>query len=402
MYSNSRKLKYFIVFAVFLALAVWKRRGIINYYKVFEYKASWGFYKLLGEKTGRNHFQYDKKEVFENAVFEQPMMIRELPEFPDIFFVAEKRGRILKTDLSGRHREVFVDLSEKIADEYYHGLHSFAFHPKDSVVAVSYSVYRKTRTANGTGVTQLFSYGRKGADTRRTALVYRHSLKDHFGGALEFDREGHLFISTGDFGSAMEDNVAQDPGSLGGKILRLKINGLSGEIPLDNPFLADKFAKKEIWATGFRNPFRMSFLENGKTLVVADVGQYDIEEIDIVKAGGNYGWNVKEGTRTYHNTKNKTNFTDPVYEYKHGIEGFSITGGLVYDGEKFPELRNKYIFGDFITGRVWSVDLSDKRPHAELLMKNAGGITSFYQTSSGEIFWTDFSTNKIYKLVNSP
>jgi len=400
MYSKVPAIKYFIACFI-LVLIIWKRNAIVKYYEVYRYKASWKFYKALGEKTGSSDFHYSGKQVFENLTFDQPMMIRQIPFFPGTFFVAERSGKIMKTDQAGGHAEVFFDGTKKMSDDYYHGMYNFAIHPEDSVLVVCYTIFRKSRKGKNTGVIELYSFGKNGVDYARSKSLYRFPLVDHFGGGLEFDQDGFLFIATGDFEGGDPHNQAQNLKSLSGKILRLKINGLSGEIPLDNPFSDTKFVKKEIWASGLRNPFRMSFLENGKTLVVADVGHDDTEEIDIVQAGKNYGWSIKEGSRTFKNTKNNTILTDPVYHYEHGVDGFSITGGLVYDGEKFPELKNRYIFGDFITGRIWSLDLSERKSHAKLLMKNAGGITSFCQTSAGEILWTDLSTNKIYKLVKS-
>jgi glucose/arabinose dehydrogenase len=395
MYFRASPVKYFVA-VILLIFIIWKRNSIVYHYKDVHYKISWKFYKMLGDNTGLDEFHYSKKRVFEGLVFDQPMMIR---ENSNSFFVAEKSGKIKKINPGGDRVEVFLDVTKKVSGGYYNGLYNFAFHPYDSVLAVSYSLPRKSKGNRDLEIIELFSFHDKGVQYASSRILYQFNLKDHFGGGLEFDREGYLFIGIGDLESSDPDNQTQSLESLAGKILRLKINKLSGEIPLDNPFSAVKFAKKEIWASGFRNPFRMSFLENGKTLVVADVGHDETEEIDIVKAGKNFGWSIKEGTHPFKNIKSNTILTDPVYEYEHGVEGFSITGGFVYEGGKFPELKKKYIFGDYITGRIWSLDLSELKPHAKLLVKNAGGITSFCQTSAGEIFWTDLSTNKIYKLV---
>jgi len=145
-------------------------------------------------------------------------------------------------------------------------------------------------------------------------------------------------------------------------------------IPASNPFLLDSNALDEIYALGFRNPWRFSFDSMTGDLIVADVGQNLIEEIDIVEKGGNYGWFEKEGTFAFDSTTSPVsisfdlegitgNQTDPVIQYDHG-EGISITGGYVYRGSAIPQLFGKYVFGDFSTafspalGRIFYADLA--------------------------------------------
>ena len=222
---------------------------------------------------------------------------------------------------------------------------------------------------------------------------------NHNGGALNFGRDHLLYIAIGDGGAADDQGPGhsptgngQDLSNLFGKILRIDPldntapNGQYG-IPADNPFLADGAqaaggaagcadgACDEIYAYGFRNPFRFSFDAATGDLYAADVGQNDIEEVDVVKAGGNYGWPVKEGSFCFDANGADRGFVtddspcaneppmliDPVAEYDHD-EGISVIGGFVYRGNQVPELMNRYVFGDYArnfggnNGRLFYLD----------------------------------------------
>jgi Glucose / Sorbosone dehydrogenase len=213
---------------------------------------------------------------------------------------------------------------------------------------------------------------------------------NHDGGDLAFGPDGNLYISMGDGGGADDAdgqlfivadgafpaNEAPIVGHQGngnaqklntplGKILRIDVNGnTSGNgqygIPIDNPFLAVPRALDEIFAFGFRNPFRFSFDSASGTLYVGDVGQNDIEEVDLVVKGGNYGWNAKEGTLFFNINGNDPGFAspldngrasaemiDPIAQYDTHGEGHSVIGGFVYHGSRIPQLQGRYVFGEF-------------------------------------------------------
>ncbi len=206
--------------------------------------------------------------------------------------------------------------------------------------------------------------------SRREVMRIDEPQFNHDGGMLAFGPDGYLYISLGDGGAANDvadghgdDGNGQDPGNVLGTILRIDVdasdsaNGAYG-IPEDNPFVADAGAADEIYAYGFRNPWRFSFDSVSGDLIVGDVGQDLIEEIDIVTSGGNYGWNLKEGTFKFDpSTGTVTDdlvglpagLVDPVAEYDHD-EGTTVIGGFVYHGAGIPELAGKYVFGDFSSG----------------------------------------------------
>lgn len=211
-------------------------------------------------------------------------------------------------------------------------------------------------------------------DYERLILQVDQPQFAHNAGALAFGPQGMLHIALGDGGSAPEngdypkEGTSQEPGNLLGKVLRLDVNqqnGLAYGIPDDNPFVGQEGYRGEIFAMGFRNPYRMSFDPDGSgRMFIGDVGQNSFEEIDLVVAGGNYGWAIKEATHCFDWDDFEGHFEgcddagliDPIVEYKNGgkhpeeSEGRSTIGGVVYRGSALPDLEGKLVFGD------WSKD----------------------------------------------
>ncbi len=254
-------------------------------------------------------------------------------------------------------------------------------------------------------------------NSSRILLTIDQPQFNHNAGAVVFGRDNMLYIAVGDGGAADDQGVGHAPGGNGqdlspnnllGKILRIDptgndaANGQYG-IPADNPFV-DSAAPDEVFAYGFRNPFRMSVDQRTGTLLAADVGQNDIEEVDVVVNGGNYGWPVKEGSFLFDMNGDDRGFTtvnspgvpagmiDPIAQYDHD-EGISISGGFVYRGGQLEELRGSYVFGDFsrsfipAAGRLFH--LGDDNEILELVP--AGGalgryVMAFGQDRKGEVY----------------
>jgi glucose/arabinose dehydrogenase len=247
----------------------------------------------------------------------------------------------------------------------------------------------------------------------RVLLTVDEPQFNHNAGALAFGRDGMLYIALGDGGNADDQGDGHAPGGNGqdlsdgnvlGKILRIDPSGANSAngnygIPATNPFVGKQGAD-EIYAYGFRNPFRMSFDTATGRLIAADVGQNDIEEVDVVRRGGNYGWPVKEGSFLFDMNGDGEGFTtafspgvpagmiDPVAEYDHD-EGVSITGGFVYRGSAISDLRGSYVFGDFTRsfagpeGRVFA--FTPRSGIAELLEPGLF-IGGFGQDGAGELY----------------
>ena len=222
---------------------------------------------------------------------------------------------------------------------------------------------------------------------------------------MEFGKDGYLYIGTGDGGSGGDPmGNAQNLKSYLGKILRIDVhteeNGKPFGIPKDNPFKdnANGFIP-EIYAYGLRNPWRFSFDNKRDLLIVADVGQNKLEEIDLVVNGGNYGWNVYEGTSLYKANPNVDADTliMPIHEYPRN-EGKSITGGYVYYGTKNKSLIGTYVYGDFVSGKIWTLWFENSMEVTNYKLISSGlNISSFGLDEDGEIYIVDFN-GKIYSL----
>ncbi len=207
---------------------------------------------------------------------------------------------------------------------------------------------------------------------------------NHNAGMISFGADGYLYVAIGDGGAANDDGPGHSPGGNAqdnsnpfGKILRIDPHGSSSAngqygIPNDNPFAGATPGLDEIYANGFRNPFRFSFDAPTGRLVVADVGQNNVEEIDLATLGGNFGWPLKEGTFKFLQADGTVSndlsglpagLIEPVAQYDHD-EGISIIGGFVYHGSAIPALDGKYVFGDFSktfdgpSGRLFYADLA--------------------------------------------
>jgi glucose/arabinose dehydrogenase len=221
--------------------------------------------------------------------------------------------------------------------------------------------------------------------SRRELLRFDEPQFNHDGGTLMFGPDNMLYLSLGDGGGANDTNVGhgesgngQNPTNILGTILRIDVDGSNSAngrygIPPDNPFVSEPDIPGEIYAYGFRNPYRLSFDSETGQLIVGDVGQNDIEEVDIVTAGGNYGWNLKEGSFRFLPETGEVSddltglpddLIDPVVEYDHD-DGITVIGGFVYHGSAIPELVGKYVCGDFSTGffspagRLFYADLTE-------------------------------------------
>ena len=189
-----------------------------------------------------------------------------------------------------------------------------------------------------------------------------------------------------------------------GNILRIDVDQQDGSknyaIPEDNPFVdnAEGF-REEIYAFGLRNPWRFSFDTATDQLWVADVGQNSYEEIDIVKNGGNYGWNTMEGLHCFNADEcDQENLELPIWEYDRDEGDISITGGFVYHGEAIEQLQGLYIYADYVSGRIWSLDFSDpENPVNTELFKADFPISSFGVDQNQEIYICGFD-DKIYKF----
>ena len=228
---------------------------------------------------------------------------------------------------------------------------------------------------------------------------------NHNGGQLAFGPDGYLYVGLGDGGGGGDPmGNGQNTSTLLGPIIRIDISGGSGKknysVPTDNPFVGIPGARDEIWAYGLRNPWRFSFDSGTGMLWAGDVGQNNWEEVDIIKKGSNYGWNLMEGAHCFSpSTGCDTDGLElPVIEYDHD-EGCSITGGYVYRGPSIPSLQGAYVFGDFCSGTVWGLRHNAGVLTEHMMLADSGlALTSYGQDQSGNLYILS-RNDGIYQLL---
>ncbi|MFT2007473.1 PQQ-dependent sugar dehydrogenase [Pontibacter sp. 13R65] len=309
---------------------------------------------------------------------------------------------------------VLLDITQRVTSGGERGLLGLAFHPDypdNGFFYVNYTtgdlesrISRFSRSTQNPMVADPAS--------ERVLLTFDQPFNNHNGGKLAFGPDGYLYIATGDGGSAGDpQNNAQNRASLLGKILRIDVNSASGEmgysIPEDNPFAGNTEGyRQEIFAYGLRNPWKFSFDRETGFLYAADVGQSEREEINLITSGGNYGWNIMEGTLCYPTTAecSMEGLTAPIYEYNSDNSiGRSITGGFVYRGEEAPSLQGKYVYGDYVTNRIWALTLNEDGTAGEneLLLTAPASVSGFAESRSGELFVILYGSNtSIAKLTD--
>jgi glucose/arabinose dehydrogenase len=398
------------------------------------------------------------------------------PGVPDRLFVTDQNGILWAVDLNTGAKAVFLDFSGRVVPTGERGLLGVAFHPAYQSNGLVYTYTSEAAAAatdfplplgvtpdHATVITEwivpLPADPAAAIDpaSNRIVLSIAQPQDNHNGGALSFGPDDRLYISLGDGGAGDDQGPGhspqgngQDPGNLLGAILRIDPDGADSAngqygIPAENPFFPGGPGPfggpggcldglcDEIFAYGFRNPFRSSFDSATGALYTADVGQRFVEEIDLVVGGGNYGWPLKEGAFCFDANGTGPGFVtdnpdptcgradlgliDPIAQYDHD-EGIAVIGGFVYRGSSIPELRGRYIFGDNRQGRLFALDRRDRLQEGDArpgviteLQKQPGlnfSLLGFGQDASGEVYalgmqFVDVSfTGVILKLVPSP
>jgi glucose/arabinose dehydrogenase len=303
---------------------------------------------------------------------DSPLDLVAVPGSADLA-VVEKTGRIeVLRDGRVDQEAALLDIRGAVSQGAEQGLLSIAFSPTFTEDGLAYVDY--TDLSGDVHVAEL--------DTRnhrlRTILLIHHPLSNHNGGALAFGPDGMLYVGVGDGGGEGDpDGNGQDTSSLLGKILRLDVSQ-----PDPRP---------EMYAYGLRNPWRFSFDRKSGDLWIGDVGQNRFEEVDRLPAktapGANLGWNAFEGRSVYRTQPiERSRLVAPVAVYSHSL-GCSITGGFVYRGNAVPALNGRYVYGDFCSGRIWSLNAKGGQPDLVdvPLVKE---LSSFGEDPAGELYVT--------------
>jgi len=355
------------------------------------------------------------ESAFPNLRIARPIVITHAGDGSNRIFVASQLGSVHVFDKNSEVEEaaVFFDHEEQVTykdKENEEGLLGFAIHPNYKENGEFFLFYT-TADAEHTSVVSRFRVSKdnpnKADPTYEEELIrIPQPFWNHNGGTLAFGPDGYLYIALGDGGKGGDPlKNGQNLSTLNGSILRIDVDnkdeGKNYAIPKSNPFVKAKGAQPEIYAYGFRNVWRLSFDRVTGTFYAADVGQKLWEEINIVKRGGNYGWNLREGNHPYVTESGekgsgpRADLIDPIFEYDHET-GKSITGGVIYRGLAAPQLNGMYVYADYVSGRIWALEHDYKTgkiiANHEIPNKSAAGenipIITFGEDQDGEVYFT--------------
>jgi len=360
-----------------------------------------------------------------------------------LYFIHDPAGRNFVVDQPGRvwllvdgHKSAkpYLDVVKKVHMDGECGFLSIAFHPKfaeNGRMFVDYTTKEgdpKKRDGKLHIVISEFKVDPTAdhvdASTEKLVMTFDHPQNNHNGGLVLFGPDGYLYIGSGDGGNGGDYGPGHAKGGNGqnlqtplGKILRIDVDhpvsGKAYGIPKDNPCYSGLTCLPEIYAYGLRNPWRFSFDRQTGTLFCGDVGQGDWEEVDVITKGGNYGWRVREGFHEFKDEPPTSKPIDPLVDYAHNKGGFdgggqSITGGFVYRGKQFPELRGIYLYSDFASGRIWGLRYENgqvtwKGEFPVTLRDRTGwnqfSPSSFGEDADGELYVCDYGREQLYQLT---
>jgi glucose/arabinose dehydrogenase len=356
--------------------------------------------------------------VFVQLAFAEPLALLQAPGDTSRWFVVEKAGvvRVFPNDANASTNdvEVFIDIRTLVnSTPSEAGLLGMAFHPdfaSNGEVILSYTRTVATLESVISRFTVDTASGNLDPASEQILLTLAQPNTNHNGGNVVFGPDELLYIGFGDGGGAGDpgDN-AQNTTNLLGSIVRIDIDSADPyAIPADNPLAGNTECFQgfgtsdcpEIFAWGFRNPWRFSFDRTTDDLWAGDVGQNSWEEVDRVESSENYGWDDREGAHCFEpQTGCNTANVDPITEYSHAL-GSSITGGYVYRGSLIPDLAGFYLFGDFGSGRIWAVPADSEQGVApdELIDTNLS-IASFAEDNDGELYVVDIGSGTLHQVV---
>jgi len=369
----------------------------------------------------------DDAQVFPNLSFQSPVLMLQAPGDSTKWYIVEQRGvvKVFDNVNSTSSTATYIDLQGPVNNDTGEaGLLGMAFDPNFATNGRVYLSYTADPTSGSSVLESRISRftasgGVLTPGSETILLRIAQPYANHNGGNIAFGPDGDLYAGFGDGGSGGDpENHSQNRSELLGKLIRIDVSagGSTYAIPSDNPYAGGALCASgvssgsalcpEIYAYGFRNPWRWTFDRAAPTpeIWLADVGQNTYEEVDRVERGGNYGWRFREGLHCYNpstncpTTANGAPLIDPVAEYAHDL-GISVTGGYVYRGTAIASLAGRYLFGDFGSGRIFGLipDSTGVLQRQELLATSAQ-ISSFAQGNDGEIYYVDYS-GTLFKIV---
>ena len=348
--------------------------------------------------------------------FTNPEDLQQPKDASGRLFVVEQGGQIQTIQSDGtRATSPFLDVTGRsgFTSGGETGLLGLAFHPMYAQNRRFFVNY--TRMIGGQLQTVIAEFTASASNanfadaaTENILFTVDQPFSNHKGGGLAFGKDGFLYIGLGDGGGAGDPQCnGQNVNVLLGKMLRIDVDsapaaGLNYAWPADNP-LVGKTGRDEIWLYALRNPFRFSFDTANGNLWIGDVGQDGFEEVDMLtpqQGGANMGWNIREGTHPFMSTCSQTGatLTDPIFDYDHSQGDQTVIGGHVYHGIKMPALVGAYVFGDFISGRVWSLTHSGQNwTRADLFTTADGDLAAIGEDQAGELYLVRYSSGAVQR-----
>lgn len=368
-----------------------------------------GSLNLVGELAFPN-LKWDDWEAVDDSGNVREMRLMELTYAKDgsnRLFAASQQGAIWSFENRADVTEstMVLDLRGKVYDwksrgANEQGLLGLAMHPEFKSNGYFYVYY--SHVDNKKSVVSRFQISadypnRADPASELVLMEIPQPYQNHNGGSIEFGPDGYLYIGLGDGGDRNDPQAnGQNLSTLLGSILRIDVDhptsGMAYGIPPDNPFVGVDGARPEIYAIGLRNPWRIAFDKETGTLWAGDVGQELWEEVVVINKGGNYGWSAREGTHTFGSRPPVDGVgtpIEPVWEYDHQI-GKSITGGRVYRSSRVPELTGKYIYADYVSGRIWALtydEASGKATRNEQVIADSVPVFAFGEDQAGEVYY---------------
>lgn len=349
---------------------------------------------------------YTTENAFPKIRFFEPLSVGLVPGH-NRFGVATRPGKIYTFEIrpDATEPQLLLDVG--------HVVYAVVFHPnfdRNGYFYVMNSDEKNKIATNGNRISrfQVAPNGTLVADKKTEKVILEWPNEGHNGGCMRFGPDGFLYIATGD-GSGIADGLqtGQRIDDLLASILRIDVDHQDGDkpyaIPKDNPFAKTPGARGEIWAYGLRQAWKFSF-DKQKRLWAGEVGQDLWEMIYLIRGGGNYGWSVREGRHPFRPERSKgpTDFVDPIVEHPHS-DFRSITGGYIYESSRLPELRGAYIYGDYDTGKLWSLRIDGtKVVENRQLTDTQIRIVEFAQDTAGDVYLVDFAGGGLHKIVTAP
>jgi uncharacterized repeat protein (TIGR03806 family) len=353
--------------------------------------------------------EIDFERVFASVQLTDPVGMFQAPGDDTHWYVIEQAGRVKRFDATVAEptADIVLDITGPVASGGERGLLGMAFHPDFANNGLAYVSYTSNGPVSHIASVQTSDNGATwDVGSLDNLISVDQPYGNHNGGHIAFGPDGMLYWTLGDGGSAGDpQNYAQNLSSLLGKILRIDVdnpaNGQGYGVPDDNPFVDTPGAAPEIYAFGLRNVWRFSFDSVTGEMWAGDVGQNAIEEVNLIEAGGNYGWRLKEGRECYATSPCEGGgLIDPVVQYQQN-PGLSVMGGVVYRGSAIPALVGTYLFSDYYHGRIIGVtyDAATGEPRRDRLVDTNRAIVHFAEANDGEVYFIDHQAGRLFQIV---